>query len=87
MTTQEQAVTESTHIKITIEDIYREQQEMKQILARMSEKLDAFGNIPARVSQLEIEQARNAWVPKFMWAALLSGVGGFVTAIWQLLNK
>ena len=78
---------QATHIKITIEDIYREQQEMKQILARMSEKLDAFGNIPARVSQLEIEQARNAWVPRFVWAALISGVGGFVTALYQLMQK
>ena len=87
MTTQGPEVTESTHIKITIEDIYREQQEMKQILARMSEKLDNFGNIPERVSKLEIEMARNAWVPKFMWAALVTGVGGFVTAIWQLMTK
>ena len=78
---------QTTHIKITIEDIYREQQEMKQILARMSEKLDAIGNIPARVSQLEIEQARNAWVPRFVWAALISGVGGFVTALYQLMQK
>lgn len=87
MTFQGPEVTESTHIKITIEDIYREQQEMKQILARMSEKLDNFGNIPERVSKVELELARNAWVPKFMWAALLAGIGGFVSSIWQLLTK
>jgi hypothetical protein len=87
MNPQESTVSETNHIRITVEDIYREQQEMKQILTRMSEKFDNFGNIPERLSRVEIEMARNAWIPKFVWAALLAGVGGFVTALWQLLTK
>jgi hypothetical protein len=78
---------QQTHVKITIEDLYREQQEMKQLLTRMSQQLDAFGDLPTRVTKLEINQARDAWVTKVVWAALASGVAGFLASIWQVVSK
>lgn len=75
------------HVKITIDDIYREQQEMKQILTRMSQQLDGFNLIPDRVTKLEIQMAENAWIPKVVWTSLVAGITGFVAAIWQIVTK
>jgi hypothetical protein len=77
----------SQHVKITIDDIYREQQEMKQILTRMSQQLDSFGALPDRVTKLEIRMAEDAWIPKVVWTSLVAGITGFVAAIWQIVTK
>jgi hypothetical protein len=78
---------QAQHVKITIDDIYREQQEMKQILTRMSQQLDSFGALPDRVTRLEIQMAENAWLPKVVWTSLVAGISGFVAAIWQVVTK
>lgn len=77
---------EAMHVKVTINDLYKEQQEMKQILIQLSAKLDTYGNLPERVRAVEKYQDENAWVPKIMWAALISGLGGFVTSMYQMIT-
>jgi hypothetical protein len=80
------STTESNHVKITVADIYREQQEMKQILIQLSAKLDTYGNLPDRVTKLELQQAESAWVPKVLWGALTAGITGFIIALYNLIT-
>lgn len=77
---------EPTHVKITVADIYREQQEMKQILIQLSAKLDTYGNLPDRVTKLELAQAESAWVTKVLWGALTAGITGFILAVYNLIT-
>lgn len=77
---------EAMHVKVTINDLYKEQQEMKQILIQLSAKLDTYGNLPDRVRAVEKYQDENSWVPKVVWAALLAGLSGFVTALYQIIT-
>jgi len=77
---------QENHVKITVADIYREQQEMKQILIQLSAKLDTYGNLPDRVTKIELQQAESAWVPKVLWGALTAGITGFIIALYNLIT-
>lgn len=39
------------------------------------------------ISKIRLAAAENAWIAKVVWAALVAGVGGFIAAIWQLVNN
>lgn len=79
---------ESTpHVKVTINDLYHEQQETNKLLIQLVSKVDNLDGIPDRVTALEIEQARNAWINKLVWIALTSSVGAVVSSIWQAVAK
>lgn len=77
---------QENHVKITVADIYREQQEMKQILIQLSSKLDTYGSLPDRVARLELVQAEQSWIPKVIWGALTAGITGFVIALYNLIT-
>jgi hypothetical protein len=75
-----------THVKVTINDLYKEQQETNKLLIRLASELQSMSDLPSRVAKLEIVSAERAWVPKLLWAAVSSGIIGCVTALYTLIG-
>ena len=74
------------HVKVTINDLYKEQQETNKLLIQLASELKGLSDLPARVAKLEIVSAERAWVPKLLWAAVSSGIIGFGTALYTLIG-
>ncbi len=77
--------TEGLHVKVTINDLYKEQQETNKLLIQLAADLRNMADLPDRVRVIEKYQDENSWVPKVVWVAIVSGVGGFVTALYQIV--
>lgn len=82
-------MTEQTppHVKVTINDLYKEQQETNKLLIQLASKLESLSDLPDRVAKLELQAAANAWLPKVVWTALSTGVAAAVAAFWQLIGS
>lgn len=74
------------HVKVTINDLYKEQQETNKLLIQLASELKSMSDLPARVASLEIVSAERAWVPKLLWAAVSSGIIGFVTSLYTIVR-
>jgi hypothetical protein len=74
------------HVKVTINDLYKEQQETNKLLIQLASELKSLSDLPARVAKLEIVSAERAWIPRLLWTTLTAGVMGFVTAIYSILK-
>jgi hypothetical protein len=61
--------------------LYGKQLENERLLIQLTAKLGYLDTIPQRVSQLEIQQAKNAWIEKIAWAALVGAVLGIVNQL------
>lgn len=77
---------EAMHVKVTINDLYREQQETNKLLIQLAADLRNMSDLPDRMRAVEKYQDENSWLPKVVWIGLVSGVGGAISAIWQLIN-
>jgi hypothetical protein len=77
--------TEGMHVKVTINDLYREQQETNKLLIQLVAKVENLSDLPERVRALEKSRDETSWIPKLLWTALVAGVGGFITALYQLI--
>jgi hypothetical protein len=69
--------TSPTHVKITINELYREQQETNRLLVKTVAHLEQLADVPDRLRAVEIQQARSAWVEKIAYSAL----GGAIIAV------
>ena len=78
---------EVMHVKVTINDLYREQQETNKLLIQLAADLRNMSDLPDRVRAVEKYQDENAWVPKVLWAALSAGIMGFGTALFTLIVR
>jgi hypothetical protein len=78
---------EVMHVKVTINDLYKEQQETNKLLIQLAADLRNMSDLPDRVRALEKFQDENSWVAKVVWAALSSGIIGFGTALYTLIAK
>lgn len=78
---------EQAHVKVTINDLYKEQQETNKLLIQLVTKVEGLSDLPARVSSLENKQAEFAWIPKLIWTALTAGILGFGTSLYSLITK
>lgn len=74
------------HVKVTINDLYKEQQETNKLLIQLAAQLNNMSDVPDRMRAVEKYQDENSWVPKVVWAALLAGLSGFVTALYQIIR-
>jgi hypothetical protein len=74
------------HVKVTINDLYKEQQETNKLLIQLAVELKSLSDLPARVAKLEIVSAERAWIPRLLWTTLTAGVMGFVTAVYSILK-
>jgi len=75
------------HVKVTLQTIYDKQLDNERLLVRTLERLDGLADVPDRLREVERSQAEYAWVPKVLMAALASGIGGFITAIFGLVSR
>jgi hypothetical protein len=73
------------HVKVTINDLYKEQQETNKLLIQLAAQLNNLSDIPDRMRAVEKYQDSNSWVPKLVWAALIAGLSGFVTALYLMI--
>jgi hypothetical protein len=79
------AEAEGMHVKVTINDLYKEQQETNKLLIQLAADLRNMSDLPDRVRAVEKYQDENSWVPKLLWAALVAGVTGFATSLYLLI--
>jgi hypothetical protein len=61
--------------------LYGKQLENERLLIQLTAKLGYLDTVPERVAQLEIQQAKNAWIEKIAWAALVGSVLGIVNQL------
>ena len=69
------------HARVTLQMLYGKQLENERLLIQLTDKLGYLDTVPERVAQLEIQQAKNAWIEKIAWAALVGAVLGIVNQL------
>jgi len=73
--------TPEPHARVTLQMLYSKQLENERLLIELTAKLGYLDTVPERVAQLEIQQAKNAWIEKIAWAALVGAVLGIVNQL------
>ena len=73
--------TQGTHVKVTINDLYKEQQETNKLLIQLASELKGLSDLPDRVRNIEITQARVSWIEKVSYSALTAGVIALITVV------
>jgi len=73
--------TPEPHARVTLQMLYSKQLENERLLIELTAKLGYLDTVPERVAQLEIQQAKNAWIEKIAWAALVGSVLGIVNQL------
>jgi len=71
--------------RVTINILYKQQLENEKILIEMNQRLANMEQLPSRVRDLELQQARMAWIEKVAYAALLAGVSALVGGLLTLI--
>lgn len=74
------------HARVTLQMLYEKQLENQKILIELATKMSGLEGLPERVTELEIQQARFAWIEKIAYAALTAGVGAIVAAIFNMMS-
>lgn len=72
------------HVKVTINDLYKEQQETNKLLVKTVAQLEQLADVPDRLRAVEIAQARSAWVERIAYSAL---VGAIIAVGTTILNS
>lgn len=78
--------THGNHVKVTINDLYKEQQETNKLLIQLASELKGLSDLPVRVRNIELAQARVSWIEKVAYSALTAGVVALVTAIMSTVK-
>ena len=76
---------EETTGRVTINMLYAKQLENEKLLIELSERLANMEQIPSRVRELELAQAKAQWIEKVAYVALTAGVGAVIAAVMQLM--
>ena len=71
--------------RVTINMLYAKQLENEQLLIELSERLASMEHIPSRVRDLELAQAKTAWIEKVAYVALTTGVGAIIGGLATIL--
>lgn len=72
---------EQPHARVTLQMLYDKQLENERLLIQLSSRLTAIEEVPKRVREIELRQARGAWVEKVAYAALIAGVTALIGGI------
>jgi len=78
-------MSDETPSRVTINQLYQQQLQNEKLLIEMSQRLANMEQMPSRVRELELQQARNAWVEKVAYSALIAGVGALVGGMITVL--
>ena len=69
------------HVKVTINDLYKEQQETNKLLIQLASELKSLSDLPARVRVLELEAVKHETLISGVRSAQLASRGAVVGAI------
>jgi hypothetical protein len=78
--------TSGNHVKVTINDLYKEQQETNKLLIKLAGELKGLSDLPDRVRSLELELARMEWIDRIAKTALGGAVVSFIAAMFTILR-
>jgi hypothetical protein len=78
--------TQGNHVKVTINDLYKEQQETNKLLIQLASELKGLSDLPDRVRSIEIQQARMEWIDRIAKTALGGAIVSFVVTIFSLIR-
>jgi hypothetical protein len=79
--------TSGAHVKVTINDLYKEQQETNKLLIQLASELKGLSDIPDRVRGVELEIAKMQWIDIIAKTALGGAIISFVTTLFALISK
>lgn len=74
------------HVKVTINDLYKEQQETNKLLIQLASELKGLSDLPERVLRLELTSAERSWIPRLLWTSVSAGIIGFITSIYSIVR-
>jgi hypothetical protein len=80
------AATSGNHVKVTINDLYKEQQETNKLLIQLASELKGLSDLPDRVRSLELELARMEWIDRIAKTALGGAVVSFIAAMFTIVR-
>jgi hypothetical protein len=78
--------TSGNHVKVTINDLYKEQQETNKLLIKLAGELKGLSDLPDRVRSLELELARMEWIDRIAKTALGGAVVSFIAAMFTIVR-
>jgi hypothetical protein len=78
--------TQGAHVKVTINDLYKEQQETNKLLIQLASELKGLSDIPDRVRNVEIQIAKMHWIDVTAKTALAGAVASFIATIFSFLR-
>jgi hypothetical protein len=67
--------------RVTIQMLYSKQLENERLLIELNAKLSNLDNLPERMSRMELNAARTAWVERVAWAGLMGALLAIVNQI------
>jgi hypothetical protein len=79
-------VTQGTHVKVTINDLYKEQQETNKLLIQLASELKGLSDIPDRVRSVELEIAKLQWIDIIAKTALGGALVSFIATLFALIR-
>jgi hypothetical protein len=78
--------TQGAHVKVTINDLYKEQQETNKLLIQLASELKGLSDIPDRVRSVELQIAKMQWIDVIAKTALGGAVVSFSATLFALLR-
>jgi hypothetical protein len=78
--------TQGNHVKVTINDLYKEQQETNKLLIQLASELKGLSDLPDRVRNVEIQQARMEWIDRIAKTALGGAIVSFVASLFTIIR-
>jgi homoserine kinase len=78
--------TQGAHVKVTINDLYKEQQETNKLLIQLASELKNLSDVPDRVRNVEIQIAKMHWIDIIAKTALGSSVASVIAAIFAFMR-
>lgn len=74
------------HVKVTINDLYKEQQETNKLLVKTVAHLEQLADVPDRLRAVELAQARGSWVERIAYSALAGAIISLGTIIFNAIS-
>jgi hypothetical protein len=78
--------TQGAHVKVTINDLYKEQQETNKLLIQLASELKSLSDVPDRVRNVELQIAKMQWIDVIAKTALAGSVTSIIGAIFAFMR-
>ena len=78
--------TQGNHVKVTINDLDKEQQETNKLLVKLASDLHNMSDLPLRLRNVEIQQARMEWIDRIAKTALGGAIVSFIATLFNIFR-